>query len=200
MNTHINTRRLVYNALLCGITILLGFTPLGMLPLPAPLLSVTTVHIPVLVACLYLGYKSGTIVASCFGLISFIRAIQAPIGLSIVFINPLTAILPRLMIPVIACSAYYLLKKIIKSDIICLIISAMIGTMTNTIFVLSTIYFFHGATLTSIVEKIIQNGGNAKNAIDFLVYGIGIPNGLSESILSAILVPAIVKALRKTIK
>lgn len=198
MNIKANTRKLVYNALLCGITILLGFTPLGLLPLPAPMMSPTTVHIPVLVASLFLGYKSGLITACCFGLVSFARALQAPVGLSIFYLNPLTAILPRLMIPTIACIAYYCIKKLSRSDILSLIIAAIFGSLANTVFTLSTIYVFHGAELEQILSGILSSG-NYANAGKYLLYAIAIPYGMSEALLSALVVPVIVKALRKAI-
>lgn len=196
----IDTRKLVANALLCGITILLGFTPLGMVPLPAPLLSATTVHIPVLIASLYLGYKSGLVVAVCFGFVSFIRALQAPIGLTAAFIHPLIAILPRLMIPTVACLVYYGLTKVIRNKFLCLIIAAVLGSFANTIFTLSSVYIFWNKELTLIFESISGNNANFANAAKYLLYAIAIPYGSSEAILSGVLVPAIVQGLNKSIK
>lgn len=196
----INTRTLATNALLCGITILLGFTPLGMIPLPPPLLSPTTVHIPVLIATLYLGYKSGLVVAICFGLVSFLRALQAPVGMSVFFINPLIAILPRLMIPTIAYLSYHGFKKIIRNNYICLVLAAALGSFANTIFTLSSIFIFYNEQLTNIISSAAGNNESAVNAAKYLFYVIAIPYGTSEAILSGILVPAVVSGLNKSLK
>ena len=48
-------RRMVIAAMLSAIVAVLTFTPIGMIPLPPPLPSATTVHIPVLVAALVEG-------------------------------------------------------------------------------------------------------------------------------------------------
>ena len=45
-------RRMVVAAMLSAITAVLTFTPIGMIPLPPPLLSATTVHLPVILAAL----------------------------------------------------------------------------------------------------------------------------------------------------
>lgn len=45
-------RQMTVAAMLSAITALLVFTPIGMIQLPPPLLAVTTVHVPVLIAAL----------------------------------------------------------------------------------------------------------------------------------------------------
>ena len=67
-------RKMVISAMLSAITAVLTFTPIGMIPLPPPLLSVTTVHIPVIVAALAEGPLVGLLVGLVFGLCSLIRA------------------------------------------------------------------------------------------------------------------------------
>lgn len=202
MNIQKSTRNLVANSLLCGITVLLGFTPLGMIPLP--LLSPTTVHIPALIAALYLGYKNGLVVALCFGLVSLLRAIQQPLGLTVFFMNPLIAILPRLTIPLSSYLSYRLFQKFLRKDFACLALGAFLGSLSNTIFTLSSIQLFYGEQLNHIVNSAIQAGTAAaeylNNASLYLLSTIAIPYGLSEALVSAVIVPIIVTALKKAIK
>lgn len=202
MNIQKSTRNLVANALLCGITILLGFTPLGMIPLP--LLSPTTVHIPALIAAIYLGYKSGLVVALCFGLLSFVRAIQQPVGLTVFFMNPLIAILPRLTIPLVAYFSYAFLKKLLHKDGLVMALAAFLGSLSNTIFTLGSIQVFFGQQLTDMVNNAIQLGSVSadftNNASFYLLSTIAIPYGLSEALIAAVIVPLIISTLKKAIK
>ena len=58
-------------AMLSAITAVLTFTPIGPIPLPPPLLSATTVHLPVILAALVEGPVVGLVVGLVFGLCSF---------------------------------------------------------------------------------------------------------------------------------
>ena len=82
-------RRMVTAAMLSAITAVLTFTPIGMIPLPPPLLSATTVHLPVILAALVEGPVVGLVVSLVFGLCSFIRAWESgAVGLTLFFRNP----------------------------------------------------------------------------------------------------------------
>ena len=67
-------RQMTVAAMLSAITALLVFTPIGMIQLPPPLLAVTTVHVPVLIAALVEGWWVGGFVGLVFGTCSLIRA------------------------------------------------------------------------------------------------------------------------------
>ena len=200
MNIAKSTKNMVANALLCGITVLLGFTPLGMIPLP--IVNATTTHLPVLIATLYLGHKNGLVVATCFGLVSFIRALQQPIGLAIFFVNPLIAILPGLSIPLIAFAVYKLSKKLTKTTP-AFVLASFFGSLANTVFTLGSIYIFYGTKLTEIINNSIAAGsGNPayyNNASLYLLSGVAIPYGLTEALVAALIVPTICITLRKAI-
>ena len=102
-------RRMVVAAMLSAITAVLTFTPIGMIPLPPPLLSATTVHLPVILAALVEGPVVGLVVGLVFGLCSFIRAWETgAVGLTLFFRNPLVSVLPRLLVPLVALGVYLL--------------------------------------------------------------------------------------------
>ena len=108
-------RRMVTAAMLSAITAVLTFTPIGMIPLPPPLLSATTVHLPVILAALVEGPVVGLVVGLVFGLCSFIRAWESgAVGLTLFFRNPLISVLPRILFPLGAYAAYLLLKKLFR--------------------------------------------------------------------------------------
>lgn len=90
-------------ALFVGLIVLLGFTPLGLIPLG--FINVTILCVPVIVGALYMGWKNGLLLGLAFGLTSFISALMKPstlvstlMGASPVLVA-LMSILPRLLCP-----------------------------------------------------------------------------------------------------
>lgn len=121
----INVRKIVIAGLLGAFTIVLGLTPLGLIPVPTPALHATTLHIPVILAGILEGPLVGGMVGLIFGLISFFRA-TSPL-----FRDPLIAILPRICIGVFAFYAYTL----VKTKFVHPAVSAAVGiTIGHTIF------------------------------------------------------------------
>jgi len=202
-------RKMVISAMLSAIVAVLTFTPIGMIPLPPPLPSATTVHIPVLVAALVEGPMVGLIVGAVFGLCSFIRAWETGmIGLTLFFRNPVISVLPRLVVPLIAFGAWLCWRKLIKqnavTDKIGVALAAVIGTVTNTVLCLGLIAMIYGGDLTVMLNEMIS-AGNAdaaylNNAGEWLVAVVGVPNGIGECIVAAIIVPMIKTAVDAVIR
>ena len=97
------TRKLVISAMLGAITIVLGLTPLGFIPLGV--MNATTMHIPVIIAAILEGPIVGAAVGLIFGVSSMVKAFTMPLPTSFVFWNPLIAVHPRVLIGVVS---YYL--------------------------------------------------------------------------------------------
>lgn len=97
------TRKLVIAAMLGAITIVLGLTPLGFIPLGV--MNATTMHIPVIIAAILEGPIVGAAVGLIFGVSSMVKAFTMPLPTSFVFWNPLIAVLPRVLIGIVS---YYL--------------------------------------------------------------------------------------------
>ena len=104
-------------ALLVGLIILLGFTPVGLIPLG--FINVTTLCIPVIIGTLYLDWKKGLILGLSFGAVSFISMITKPqnnlLASNLMTQAPVLAtvmtFVPRLCIPVVAGLVYQHLQK-----------------------------------------------------------------------------------------
>ena len=64
----VKTRKLALTALFVAFILLLGFTPLGMIPLPW--IKVSILSIPVSVGTLILGLPSGLVLGAMFGTVS----------------------------------------------------------------------------------------------------------------------------------
>ncbi|HPS81131.1 MAG TPA: ECF transporter S component, partial [Candidatus Limiplasma sp.] len=191
-------RRMVVTAMLGAVTALLTFTPVGMIMLPPPLPAVTLVHIPVILAALAEGPWVGVLVGLIFGLCSLIRAWgTGMVGLTLFFRNPLVSVLPRMLIPLAAWAAYRLWGTLFKRknavDKLGAGVAAAIGAATNTVLCLGMIVILYGTDLTVLVNNLISTGnaGNAylDNAGAWLAAVVGLPNGLAEAAVAAVLIP-----------
>jgi len=194
------TRRMVVTAMLAAITALLAFTPVGMIQLPPPLPAVTLVHIPVILAALTEGPVVGVSVGLVFGICSLIRAWGSGIvGLTLFFRNPLVSVLPRMIIPLTAWGAYALWNRLTKRkgvvDKVGAGIASAVGALTNTVLCLGMIMILYGDDLTVLINNLIS-GGSAEaiyldNAGAWLVAAVGVPNGLAEAAVAAVLIPMV---------
>ena len=84
---------------------------------------------------------------------------------------------------------YYTNKKL-KTQNIEIITSAIVGTLTNTIGVLFSIYILYAE---SFVEKL----GYSVNMARKVIVGIGITNGIPEAIIATIIVTNVIAALKR---
>lgn len=167
MNTDKRVRRIVIAGVLAAISILLGATRLGFIPVPTPAGHATIMHVPAILGGIMEGPAVGGIIGLAFGLFSFF---QATIPM---FKDPLVAIVPRIFIGITAWLAYAGLRRI--HEVVALTASAIIGTLTNTVLVLSMAvlrgYMAPGVALT-----------------------VGITHGLPEIVVAAIIVVAVIVA------
>ncbi|MGP1411493.1 MAG: ECF transporter S component [Peptoanaerobacter stomatis] len=110
------TKKIVVSSMLGAITVILGLTPLGFIPLG--IINATTMHIPVIVGAILEGPVVGASIGLIFGLSSFIKAFMSPTPISFVFYNPLISILPRVLIGIVSYYVYAALadkdKKFLK--------------------------------------------------------------------------------------
>ena len=202
-------RQMVIAGMLSAIVAVLTFTPIGMIPLPPPLPSATTVHIPVLLAALVEGPVVGLVVGLVFGLCSLIRAWETGmVGLTLFFRDPRISVLPRILVPLIAFGAWWLWKKCVRSgrvtDKVGASVASVIGTIANTALCLGLIVVFYGNDLTVMINEMIA-AGNAEasymnNAGAWLVAVVGVPNGIGESIVAAVIVPMIKTAVEAVLR
>ncbi len=100
----LSMRHYVLAGVLGALIAALGFTPIGMIPVPTPAGAATILHIPVIVVALLEGPKMGGLVGFLFGAVSFWRAIVAPSNpvAQVMFTDPFTAFLPRMLIGPVA--------------------------------------------------------------------------------------------------
>lgn len=181
------TRKLAIIGMLGAITMMLGFTPLGLIPLGP--FNVTTLHIPVIIGAIIEGPIVGAAVGFIFGITSLIKNLTAPGPISFIFWNPVISVLPRVLIGILSYYFYQVAKNVIKNDKVNYFLTGIVGTFVNTFFVLSLAYLLYAKDL---VEKLsLPDGAGA-----FLL-GIATANGVPEMLMSAIITTSVVAAVKK---
>lgn len=157
---------------------------------PVPI-KPTLVHIPVIVASIMYGPRIGTILGGLMGVISVVTNTVVLLPTSYLFspfvdqgnlVSLMIAMVPRLLIGI---TPYYCYKFIHNK--FGLVLSGLVGSLTNTVFVLSGIFVFFSTVF----------GGNIKALLATIVS----TNAIVEMIISALvaftLIPTLSKLNRK---
>ena len=187
-------------AFLTAIMMVMAFTPLGYIPLP--FMNATTMHIPVIIGACLLGPKTGAILGGIFGLTSVVKATIQPNITSFVFtpfysFSPqfhggfeslIVAIVPRIFIGLVAGYLFLFLKKKMKGLSLPLLISGFVGSMVNTVGVMSLIYLLFG-------EQYAAAGGKDPSMLFGIIMGVIGFNGIPEALIAAVLTQAVGRAL-----
>ena len=186
MTRHQRIRRNTTRAIFMAIIILQDLVPFfGNIPLGP--LSITTLHVTVILAAIILGPGEGAIIGGTWGVLTWVRAFVAPTSplAPLVFTNPLVAILPRVMIGVVAGYLFRLVLRYSHSERVAAILTAAVGTLTNTGLVLGLIYLFYR---TPAVAQ--AYGVDVSHLLPALL-AIMATNGLAELVLAVIVVPLV---------
>ena len=191
------TKRLVTISLLSGISFVLGFTPLGFIPIPPA--NATTMHIPVIIGAILEGPIAGMVIGLIFGVSSIIQALLRPNILSFAFVNPLVSVLPRILIGLVSYYSYRLVFELFSSnkekvskwrDSVSIGVSAALGTLTNTAGVLGMMYLL-------FADRIATAMGVAREAVGGVVLAIGLTNGIPEIIIAILITVGVIRAVKK---
>ena len=184
----LSVRQITMIGMLSGISIFLGLTGLGFIPLPT--MRATIMHIPVIIGAVIEGPVVGALVGLVFGLFSMYQNFTLPGPTSFIFMNPIIAIVPRILIGLVAYYVYSLIRNKIKKESISIAIAALLATFTNTAGVLSLAYLFY-------LEKYSAALGINPDTAALAIAGIGITNGIPEAIISAVIcVPVIIAIIK----
>lgn len=105
----ITVRAIVVAGALSAIAILLGATRLGFIPFVLGV-SITIMHIAVIIGAILEGPIVGTIIGLIFGLFSLIWSFTSA-GADVYFQNPLISVVPRLFIGLVAYLVYRTLRE-----------------------------------------------------------------------------------------
>ena len=186
-------RRSTLLALFGTIVIVQNLVPvLGNIPIGP--LSITLIHITVIVAAIVLGPVQGMIIGGIWGMITFVRAFIWPTSpLAVIcFTNPLISVLPRILVGVVAGYGFLWMKKHV-SERKSMVIAAMAGSMTNTLLVLGQIYLSYHNQAPRLYAV------DVRQLLPYLLGVVG-TNGIPEMLVAAVSVPLIATALLKVLK
>lgn len=194
------TQYMSFMALFLAIQIVLVVTPLGYLPIGA--LSLTTMHIPVIIAAILFGKKAGAQLGFVFGLTSVLNATFRPTITSFVFspfitiggmsgnwMSLIVAFVPRILLGYLAGLIFEQLCKRNVNENVSIVAGALTGAITNTLLVLGGIYIFFGAPYASAI-------GISFTTLVAVLLGVVTTNGIAEAILGAITCLLVCKALK----
>lgn len=189
--------QMVMLTMLITIEVLFALTPLGYIPIGG--IRATTMHLPVILAGVLYGYKSGALLGLVFGITSILINTFQPTPFSFIFspfytvggisggmASVIIALVPRMLIGIVAALVFTMCKKQTKG----LALAGVLGSFTSTILVLLGIYVFFKEPYAA-----------TRNVSSDLVAGILISqlfvNGVLEAIIAALSTTFIGKALIK---
>ena len=180
------TKRLCAMAMLMAIMFLMGFTPLGSIPLP--FMKATTTHIPVILAAILFGWKAGV----CFGAVTsfaFSPFVPMPGQSTGSWKALIIAFVPRICIGLVVTLCMHLLGRRQNTRLggfLC----GIAGSLTNTILVLALIYLLLGRSYAAA-------SGIAYEALLGVLGSVVLTNGIGEAVCAAVLTAALAPLLRK---
>jgi uncharacterized membrane protein len=194
----------VLTAMFAAIILVLAFTPFGFINLA--IIKATIIHIPVIIGSIVLGARRGAVLGGLFGLTSLLSNFMAPSLLSFAFCpfipvpgtahgSPLALVIcfvPRILVGIVPYYVYHFVQKLMKNspkgEYFSLILGGISGALTNTVLVMSLIYFlFKGAYATAKSIPV--------NAVAGIVLGIVGTNGVPEALVAAVITVAVCKPL-----
>ncbi|MGH2448030.1 MAG: ECF transporter S component [Chloroflexota bacterium] len=124
----LGTRQIVVSGLLGAVAIFLGVTRLGFIPVPNISGNATIMHVPAILGGALEGPVVGVVVGGIFGVFSWVDA-SSPI-----FKDPTVAIVPRLLIGLVASGVFFALSR--WNITVASAAAGVLGSATNTVGVL----------------------------------------------------------------
>lgn len=199
------TKNMVITAMFIALIIVMTFVPyLGFIPLG--FMNATIIHIPVIIGAIILGPKTGAVLGMTFGICSVINNTINPNLTSFVFspfysvgensgnaLSLVVAIIPRMLIGIVAYYIYKLINKNGEKQGAALAVAGFCGSMTNTIFVMGFIYIFFGKSYAAA-------RGIAFDTLFKVIMGVVGVQGVPEAIVAAILTVPLCRILFKVQK
>ena len=169
----LSTREIVIAGVIGGVALFLGATRLGFIPVPIPFIgNATIMHIPAIVGGALEGPVVGALAGLIFGIFSFLYA-DVPI-----FKDPIIAILPRVLIGVVAWAVFVSLRR--WSVDLASVAAGLLGSLTNSA----------GVLLLGLVLPL----GEQAYLTPALV-AASIPQVIAEAVLAAVVTVVLVRGV-----
>jgi len=184
--------RLTTTALLFGLTLLLGLTPLGFITVN-PTIKITLMCLPVVIGTVVYGLGTGLLLALVFGATSCYVAITQPDALvlamqSAPFALYFTIFVPRLLIPLAVHGMRRLSHR--WPAPVSFGFCAAVGSLANTAFFLSGAWLLGSGAIASAWEI-------SRTAVALLFGTAALTNGLPEVLACVLICVPVLLALQK---
>ncbi len=197
--SHERILRMTQLAVLSAIIIMMTFVPyIGYISY-GPGLSITLIHIPVMIGAIVLGSSAGAILGGVWGISCIIKALTAPPSPldAAIFWNPLVSLIPRILAGLLAGLAFVglirLCRKLSKREKnsklaqgISAGIAAAVGSVTNTVLVLSMIYLLYG---TQFGEQLGINMVSFGGLLDYIMLAFAANASLEVVVCVVVSIP-----------
>ena len=183
-----NIRKMVIISVYAAIVIIMTIIPfLGYINYGTPI-EATLIHIIVILAGLSTGIWGGAIVGGVWGVTCLMRAFTSSAFLP--FQNPLVSVLPRILVGIVAALVFMLLSKKFKlNKIISAVFAAILGSATNTVFVIGMLNITGGTVDSKLIVETFDMIINAWLTIQ----------GAGELVLAAVVCPALYAAVNRVL-
>lgn len=198
--------RLTQLALLSAILFIMGFTPLGSIPLGGPIVA-TLAQIPVVIGAILLGTGSGAFLGAVFGFVSLLwftlyapptafvfspfysvslAGDSLPKAILFAFCSLLICFVPRILIGIVSSKLYTRIFAKTGSVGKAAAVAGVCGSLVNTLLVLLGILVFFAAPYAE------ANG----STVIWAILGTSVlVNGIPEAIVTPLVTVAVIKPL-----
>ncbi len=193
-------RKLILAGIFTAIILVLGLPPmctvLGFIKIGP--LSITSLVIPVVIGAIILGPYYGMFLGFMFGMMSFIQCFTVdPFGAALVGISPvltfIVCVIPRVLVGLVPALLFRLImKRPTNSRTVAVFVSAIAGSLTNTVFFLGLLGLIFGNT--EPVRNLFSYYG-VDSVFTLLVAMAGV-NALLEAVAVALIAPPVYFALQ----
>ena len=189
------THSITTDAVFFAIIFIMGFIPqMGYIAI-VPGVSLTLMHLPILLGAYLFGWKRGLLYGIAFGVTSWLQAMMSGTGFNAFFIYPWISILPRALWGFLAGLFFQLLRKLPKIYGNAAVIAAggLLLTVLHTGLVFGALFLF----FPKVMVPMFTSSEPAGAGIAFTFLACILLGMAGESALGAIVTPALGLSVRK---
>lgn len=189
-NGHEKTLRLTQLGILIAVQAILTFTPLGFITWLPLAVSITLMHVPVIIGGVLLGPVYGGVLGLFFGVFSMIKASIAAVSPVDMMFSPLLSgspvasvvmcVVPRILLGLVAAYLFSFLARRMRQGV-AIAVSAAVATAVHTVGVLGLLsLFFKALPLKEVFAAVV-----AVNGLLEILVAVVIATGVCKPMLKA---------------
>lgn len=191
------TQDMAIDAIFIALILIMSFVPnMGYITV-APGISLTLIHIPVLIGACLRGVKKGTLYGLVFGISSWLEALIIGTGFNLFFIYPWTAIPCRVLFGFLSGLFFSFGRKFPKryAKSLYLALVSLGLTWIHTGLVFFNLWIFYHQEIAAL----FASSAPVASGVSWTFLAVILLGAAGESILAFVLVPSISLALRKAL-